>query len=116
MKLIAQNGGFPVLDTAALAPASGVNKDIFEAFDKVSQEGTLLPYLDYATPTFSDTAGQGLQEVLGGQRTPSRCSVTSRPTTRGSRIVSDAARKRRGSPSAVVRGGSRRTSICYRHF
>ena len=46
------------------------NKEIFEAFDKVSQEGTLLPYLDYATPTFSDTAGQGLQEVLGGQRTP----------------------------------------------
>ncbi len=70
MKLIADNGGFPVLNTAQLAPASGVNKEIFEAFDKVSQEGTLLPYLDYATPTFSDTAGQGLQEVLGGQRTP----------------------------------------------
>ena len=70
MKLIADNGGFPVLNTAQHAPASGVNKEIFEAFDKVSQEGTLLPYLDYATPTFSDTAGQGLQEVLGGQRTP----------------------------------------------
>jgi raffinose/stachyose/melibiose transport system substrate-binding protein len=70
MKLIADNGGFPVLNTAQHAPASGVNKEIFEAFDKVSQEGTLLPYLDYATPTFSDTAGQGLQEVLGAQRTP----------------------------------------------
>ena len=70
MKLIAENGGFPVLDTAALAPEKGVQKEIFEAFDKVSQEGTLLPYLDYATPSFSDTAGQGLQEVLGGQRSP----------------------------------------------
>ena len=70
MKLIAENGGFPVLDTAALAPEKGVQKEIFEAFDKVSQEGTLLPYLDYATPSFSDTAGQGLQEVLGAQRTP----------------------------------------------
>lgn len=70
MKLIADNGGFPVLDTASYAPASGVIKEIFEAFDKVSKEGTLLPYLDYATPTFSDTAGQGLQEVIGGQRTP----------------------------------------------
>ncbi|MBB1510431.1 ABC transporter substrate-binding protein [Tessaracoccus sp. MC1756] len=68
MKLIAENGGFPVLGAADLAPESGVQKEIFEAFDKVSQEGTLLPYLDYATPTFSDTAGQGLQEVLGGQR------------------------------------------------
>jgi len=70
MALIAKNGGFPVLNTAKYAPASGVQKEIFEAFDKVSQTGTLLPYLDYATPTFSDTAGQGLQEVLGGQRTP----------------------------------------------
>lgn len=70
MKLIADNGGFPVLEPASLAPESGVLKDIFEAFEKVSEEGTLLPYLDYATPSFSDTAGQGLQEAVGGQRTP----------------------------------------------
>jgi len=69
MSLIARNGGFPVLNTASYAPDSGVQKEIFEAFDTVSRSGTLLPYLDYATPTFSDTAGQGLQEVLGGQRT-----------------------------------------------
>lgn len=68
MSLIAENGGMPVNNTAALAPDSGVNKDIFEAFDAVSTDGTLLPYLDWATPTFSDTAGQGFQEVLGGQR------------------------------------------------
>lgn len=70
MRVIADNGGMPVLRTAELAPASGVQKDIYEAFDKVSQEGTLLPYLDYATPSFSDTAGTGLQEVLGGQKSP----------------------------------------------
>lgn len=69
MKIIADNGGMPVLRTKDLAPASGVQKEIFEAFDDVSTNGTLLPYLDYATPTFSDTAGQGLQEVLGGQKT-----------------------------------------------
>lgn len=69
MTIIADNGGMPVNNTAELAPESGVQKDIFEAFDAVSTEGTLLPYLDYATPTFSDTAGQGLQEVLGGQKT-----------------------------------------------
>lgn len=68
MQIIADNGGMPVLRTAELAPESGVQKDIYEAFDTVSQEGTLLPYLDYATPTFSDTAGTGLQEVLGGQK------------------------------------------------
>lgn len=70
MKIIAENGGMPVNDTAELAPDSGVQKMIFEAFDAVSTDGTLLPYLDYATPTFADTAGQGLQEVLGGQKSP----------------------------------------------
>lgn len=70
MKIIAENGGMPVNKTAELAPKSGVQKEIFEAFDKVSKEGVLLPYLDYATPSFADTAGQGLQEVLGGQKPP----------------------------------------------
>lgn len=70
MQIIAENGGMPVLNTADLAPESGVQHDIYTAFAQVSEEGTLLPYLDYATPTFADTAGQGLQEVLGGQRTP----------------------------------------------
>lgn len=70
MATIADNGGMPVLDTADLAPESGVQNDIYTAFSTVSEEGTLLPYLDYATPTFADTAGQGLQEALDGQRTP----------------------------------------------
>ncbi|MGO1383579.1 MAG: extracellular solute-binding protein [Arachnia sp.] len=70
MQIIADNGGMPVLRTRELAPASGVQKEIYEAFDEVSNNGTLLPYLDYATPSFSDTAGQGLQEVLGQQKTP----------------------------------------------
>lgn len=67
MAMIAENGGMPVNRTAELAPESGVNKDIFEAFDAVSTEGTLLPYLDYATPSFADTAGATLQELIGGQ-------------------------------------------------
>ena len=70
MKMIADNGGMPVLRTAELAPDKGVQKEIYEAFDKVSKEGTLLPYLDYATPTFSDTAGTGLQEAIGGTKSP----------------------------------------------
>ena len=68
MEIIADNGGMPVLSTAELAPDSGVQKEIYEAFDDVSNNGTLLPYLDYATPSFADTAGQGLQEVLGEQK------------------------------------------------
>ncbi|WP_394214888.1 ABC transporter substrate-binding protein [Brachybacterium vulturis] len=67
MAMIAENGGMPVNRTAELAPASGVNKDIYEAFDAVTTEGTLLPYLDYATPTFAETAGATLQELIGGR-------------------------------------------------
>jgi len=70
MQLIADNGGMPVNRTAELAPGSGVNKDVYEAFDAVSTDGTLLPYLDYATPSFADTAGATLQEVIGGQTEP----------------------------------------------
>ena len=70
MELIAEAGGMPVNRAAELAPDSGVNKDIYEAFDAVSTEGTLLPYLDYATPSFADTGGATLQEVIGGQTDP----------------------------------------------
>jgi raffinose/stachyose/melibiose transport system substrate-binding protein len=76
MEMIAENGGMPVNRTAELAPASGVNKDIYEAFDAVSTEGTLLPYLDYATPSFADTAGATLQEVIGGQTEPAAAAET----------------------------------------
>lgn len=76
MEMIAENGGMPVNRTAELAPDSGVNKDIYEAFDAVSNEGTLLPYLDYATPSFADTAGATLQEVIGGQAEPAAAADT----------------------------------------
>ncbi|SDL49121.1 extracellular solute-binding protein [Tessaracoccus oleiagri] len=68
MAMIAENGGMPVNNTADNAPEAGLQKDVFEAFDAVSTEGTLLPYLDWATPSFADTAGQGFQELLGGQK------------------------------------------------
>ena len=76
MELIAENGGMPVNRTAELAPDAGVNKDIYEAFDMVSNEGTLLPYLDYATPSFADTAGATIQEVIGGQAEPADAAAT----------------------------------------
>src|SRR5699024_1707303 len=64
MELIAENGGMPVNNKADLAPDSGGNKDIYEAFHAVSTEGSLLPYLDYATPSFADTAGAARQAGL----------------------------------------------------
>ncbi|MPV49660.1 extracellular solute-binding protein [Pseudactinotalea sp. HY160] len=70
MTILAETGNMPVNDTAALAPATGVNKDVFAAFGEVTTTGHLLPYLDWATPTMADTIGAALQDLIGEQSTP----------------------------------------------
>ena len=70
MQIIADNGGLPSVGSAELAPDSGVQADVFAAFDRVSNAGGLLPFLDHATPTFSETLGDALQELIDGRITP----------------------------------------------
>lgn len=70
MQVLADTGNMPVNRTAELAPGSGVNAEIFEAFGTVTDGGHLLPYLDWATPTMGDTLGAALQDLIGGQATP----------------------------------------------
>ncbi|MGW9629672.1 ABC transporter substrate-binding protein [Agromyces sp. NPDC055520] len=70
MDVLAETGNLPVNRTAELAPSSGVLADVFTVFGDVTGKGSLLPYLDYATPTFGDTMGQALQDLLAGQATP----------------------------------------------
>jgi raffinose/stachyose/melibiose transport system substrate-binding protein len=70
MEILAETGNLPVNRTAELAPASGVLADVYQAFEDVTKEGSLLPYLDYATPTFGDALGQSLQDLIDGRATP----------------------------------------------
>ncbi|MBC7724214.1 MAG: extracellular solute-binding protein [Burkholderiaceae bacterium] len=70
MAILAETGNLPVVNTQDYAPASGVLRDIYSAFGAVTQDGVLLPYLDYATPTMGDTLGEGLQGLLAAQSTP----------------------------------------------
>lgn len=70
MKILAETGNMPVNGTADLAPDSGVQADIFGEFGRVTTDGALLPYLDYATPTFSDTLGDALQGLIAGEISP----------------------------------------------
>lgn len=72
MQVLAETGNMPVNRTAELAPSSGVNAEIFEAFGTVSESGHLLPYLDWATPSMGDTLGAGLQDLIGGQADPTQ--------------------------------------------
>lgn len=74
MKVHAEKGNMPVLDTASLAPKSGVSKDVYEAYSDVTTGGELLPYLDYATPTFADTLGDNLQALLQSKSSPKEFS------------------------------------------
>lgn len=70
MKVIAAKGNLPVLHASELAPASGVGKEVYAAYELVTTKGHLLPYLDYATPTFSDTLGAALQDLIAAKKTP----------------------------------------------
>ena len=70
MQVIAEKGNLPVLHAAELAPASGVGKEVYAAYEEVTTKGHLLPYLDYATPTFSDTLGAALQDLIAAKKTP----------------------------------------------
>ncbi|MDR2347246.1 MAG: extracellular solute-binding protein [Bifidobacteriaceae bacterium] len=73
MKILAATGNVPVLGAQDLVPADQpVQADIFAAFGQASENGALLPYLDWATPTFGgDTLQPGLQDLLAAKTTPS---------------------------------------------
>ena len=70
MQVLADTGNLPVNRTAELAPESGVLAEVFAVFGDVTVNGDLLPYLDYATPTFSETIGAALQELIDSRTSP----------------------------------------------
>ncbi|GAB3257133.1 ABC transporter substrate-binding protein [Arthrobacter pigmenti] len=70
MQVLADTGNVPVLDTASYAPESGVLKDVYEVYGEVTSEGSILPYLDYATPTMAETLGAALQGLIAGRLSP----------------------------------------------
>ena len=70
MEILAETGNMPINHTADLAPESGLNADIFRAFGETSENGHLLPYLDWATPSMGDTIGAALQDLIADQVGP----------------------------------------------
>lgn len=71
MKVLADTGNVPVNNTATYAKdQSGVVADVMNAFDEVTTQGNVLPYLDYATPTFDQVLGDALQGLLDSKSTP----------------------------------------------
>lgn len=67
MAVLAETGNMPVVETAEHMPEAGLQADIYTAYAEVTEDGALVPYLDWGTPTMSDTLGQSLQSFMGGQ-------------------------------------------------
>lgn len=70
MKVLAETGNLPVVDTAAQTAPDALGKDVFAAFGAVGQADGLVPYLDWATPTMGDTLGATLQDLLAKKVDP----------------------------------------------
>ena len=70
MKVLADNGNLPVVETGEQSAPDPLGKQIFSAFGEVSKADGLVPYLDWATPTMGDTLGATLQNLLAGKASP----------------------------------------------
>ncbi len=76
-KVLVDTGNLPVVLPSGYAPATGtVNGDIVAQWRQVSQKGGLVPYLDYATPTFYDTLSGAVQQLTGGKASPQQFATT----------------------------------------
>ncbi|MET7337609.1 extracellular solute-binding protein [Nonomuraea sp. NPDC005650] len=76
MKVLTTTGNLPVADTAQQSVPAGPQQDVFTAFGTVTAKEGLVPYLDYATPTFADTLGAALQDLLAEKQTPQEFLAT----------------------------------------
>jgi raffinose/stachyose/melibiose transport system substrate-binding protein len=67
-RVIAAAGGLPAMaHSSAPARAGSSLSDIFQAWRTISKKDGLVPYLDYATPTFYDAITSGIQNLMSGQ-------------------------------------------------
>ena len=61
-----------IADTADQTAGDALGKNVFEAFGTAVKDDSLVPYLDYATPTMADTLGAALQDLLAKKATPDK--------------------------------------------
>lgn len=69
MTTITETGNLPVVDADA-QQVEGLQGEVFQAWAEAGADDLVVPYLDYATPTFFDTLTAAVQDLLGGQVTP----------------------------------------------
>jgi raffinose/stachyose/melibiose transport system substrate-binding protein len=72
-RVIVKAGGLPAMSfpTPPIPRRSSLH-DIFDAWRIISRENGLVPYLDYATPTFYGVVTAGIQNLMTGFDSPHR--------------------------------------------
>src|SRR4051794_9083654 len=68
-KVLVETNNIPAMKGAP-TPASGLLVDVSKAWQKLNEADGVIPYLDYATPTFFDDLGSAIQELLAGKQSP----------------------------------------------
>lgn len=72
MNVLTKTGNLPVVDAAKQQVAAGPQQDVFKAWATVTTKNGLVPYLDYATPTFYDTLTASVQDLLAKKKSPAQ--------------------------------------------
>jgi raffinose/stachyose/melibiose transport system substrate-binding protein len=70
-QVLLDNGNLPVVLPADWAPKAGtLQADVAAEWKRVNSGSGLVPYLDYATPTFYDTLSAAVQQLTAKKLTP----------------------------------------------
>ncbi|WP_157431055.1 extracellular solute-binding protein [Actinomadura macra] len=67
MDVSVETGNLPVLP-ASRQPSAALMREVSTAWAELSKNDGTTPYLDYATPTFTDAFGGPLQELIAGKK------------------------------------------------
>jgi raffinose/stachyose/melibiose transport system substrate-binding protein len=67
--VLVRTGNLPAMPAGA-QPRGAAGEDVFEAWRTLADADGLVPYLDYATPTFYDTITAAVQRLLAGRVSP----------------------------------------------
>jgi raffinose/stachyose/melibiose transport system substrate-binding protein len=67
--VLAETGNLPAMDTDA-KPEGALAGEVQEAWFALAEQEGMIPYLDYATPTFYDEITAAIQRLLAGRMKP----------------------------------------------
>jgi raffinose/stachyose/melibiose transport system substrate-binding protein len=70
--VITKAGGLPAMSIGPQNPTSSSQASIFKAWKRLNAHDGLVPYLDYATPTFYQALTAELLELTSGRSSPRR--------------------------------------------